>query len=378
MERIRTTHTGSLPRPTDLIEALVARSEGKPTPELEELTRRAVEDVVRLQREAGVDVVNDGEQGKEGYATYVKERLSGFDGESDWQFTRRPEMDDHPDFAERWASTRQTTRIISPACTGEIRVKDGEAVGKDIASLKAAAAAAGVNEDSLFMSAASPGVIAYFFGDQHYGNRDAYLGAIADAMRSEYRAIAEAGITLQLDCPDLAMSRHTRFADLTLEEFRREVARNVEALNHAVQDIPPERMRMHLCWGNYEGPHTYDVGLHEIVDLVFMARPAGISLEASNPRHGHEWEVFETNHLPEGRYLIPGVIDSTTNFVEHPGLIAQRLLNYARVVGRERVLAGSDCGFGTFVGMGAVVPSVTWAKLRAMAEGASMASARLW
>jgi 5-methyltetrahydropteroyltriglutamate--homocysteine methyltransferase len=266
--------------------------------------------------------------------------------------------------------------IRVPACTGDIRLRDPQAVQHDIAVLKDAARAAGVGDDRLFLTAASPGVVAHFFADQHYGNRDAYLAAIADAMRPEYEAIAAAGITLQLDCPDLAMSRNSRFSDLTLEEFRREVALNVDALNHVLTNVPAERSRLHLCWGNYEGPHTLDVGLGQIIDLVLRAKPSGISVEAANPRHGHEWNVFEDVRLPDDRYVIPGVIDSTTNFVEHPELVAQRLTNYARLVGPERVVGSTDCGFGTFAGMGAVVPTITWAKLRALTEGARLASAQ--
>ncbi|MGH7918959.1 MAG: cobalamin-independent methionine synthase II family protein [Candidatus Dormibacteraceae bacterium] len=378
MDRIPTTHTGSLPRPADLDAMLVEESAGRSVPGIDERAHAAVLEVVRLQEEAGVDLLNDGEQGKTGYATYVKQRLSGFDGEADAYSPRRPELEEHPDYAARWNQFRTNTALRAPACTSDIRVRDHEAVKRDIATLKEAAAAANVAEDRLFMSAASPGVIAHFFPDQHYGSRDAYLAAIADAMREEYRAIADAGILLQLDCPDLAMSRGNRFADLTLEQFRREVRRNVEALNHALDGIPADRLRMHLCWGNYEGPHTHDVELRDILDLVLEARPAGISLEASNPRHGHEWKVFEAVVLPAGRYLLPGVVDTTTNFVEHPDLIAQRLLNYASVVGRERVVAGTDCGFGTFAGMGSVVPTVVWAKLRSQAEGARRASRELW
>jgi 5-methyltetrahydropteroyltriglutamate--homocysteine methyltransferase len=378
MDRILTTHTGSLPRPAELDQLLVAQAERRAAPGIAEQAKAAVEDAVRRQVEAGVDLLNDGEQGKTGYATYVRERLSGFDGDVDTYAPRRLELEDHPDFAERWRLRMQGTALRAPSCTGEIRLRDADAVQRDLATLKAAAHGQGVGDDRLFMSAASPGVIAHFFVDQHYGSRDAYLAAIADAMRAEYRAIAEAGVLLQLDCPDLAMSRHSRFAELTLDEFRREVARNVEALNHAVQDIPAERMRLHLCWGNYEGPHTHDVPLQDIVDLVLEARPAGISLEASNPRHGHEWQVFQAVALPDDRYLIPGVIDTTTNFVEHPDLVAQRLLRYAEVVGRERVVAGTDCGFGTFAGMATVVPSIVWAKLAAQAEGARRASAQLW
>ena len=378
MDRIATTHTGSLPRPADLDDMLVDEAAGKQVPGVEERARGAIFEVVRVQDEAGVDLLNDGEQGKPGYATYIRQRLSGFDGEADTYAPRRPELEEHPDFAARWNQFRTRTALRAPACTGDITVRDHEAVKRDIATLKAAAGEAGVDEGRLFLSAASPGVIAHFFTDQHYGSRDAYLAALATAMREEYQAIVDAGILLQVDCPDLAMSRNSRFADLTLEEFRREVHRNVEALNHALAGIPGDRVRLHLCWGNYEGPHTHDVDLRDIVDLVLEASPAGISLEASNPRHGHEWKVFQEMKLPEGRYLIPGVIDTTTNFVEHPDLVALRILNYASVVGRERVIAGTDCGFGTFAGMQTVVPSIVWAKLRTLAEGARRASEVLW
>src|ERR671937_2329475 len=321
MQPIRTTHTGSLPRPDDLLRLFSARANGE-----------------------------------DAYAP------------------RRPELDEHPDFADRMRQRRAGGVIRVPACTGDIRLRDPQAVQHDIAVLKDAARAAGVGDDRLFLTAASPGVVAHFFADQHYGNRDAYLAAIADAMRPEYEALAAAGITLQLDCPDLAMSRNSRFADLTLEEFRREVARNVDALNHVLTNVPAERSRLHLCWGNYEGPHTLDVGLGQIIDLVLRAKPSGISVEAANPRHGHEWNVFEDVRLPDGKLLIPGVLDSTTNYVEHPELVAQRIVRYARLVGRENVLAGTDCGFGTFVGRSQVDPKITWAKLQAMAEGARLAS----
>jgi 5-methyltetrahydropteroyltriglutamate--homocysteine methyltransferase len=373
MQRILTTHTGSLPRPEDLLDQLAARARGDGAPGLAARADAAVHEAVRLQAEAGLDLVNDGEQGKEGYATYVKERLTGFDGEATYA-PRRPELDEHPDFADRMRQRLGRGLINVPACTGEIRARDTDAVHHDIAVVQDAARAAGVAPDRLFLTAASPGVVAHFFADQHYGSRDAYLAAIADAMRPEYEAIAAAGITLQIDCPDLAMSRHSRFADLSVEEFRHEVARNVEALNHVLADVPAERSRLHLCWGNYEGPHTWDVGLGDIIDVVLTAKPAGISVEAANPRHGHEWRVFEDVRLPDDRYLVPGVIDSTTNFVEHPELVAQRLTNYTRLVGPERVVGGTDCGFGTFAGMATVVPTVTWAKLRALAEGARLAS----
>lgn len=377
MSRILTTHTGSLPRPDDLAQMIFDRDDGGTVEGIEERVRRAVRDIVAEQVEAGVDLVNDGEQGKVGYSTYVKDRLTGFDGEAERPAVRRPEMEEHPDFAQRWATQLGAVRLRAPACTGEIRLRDPDAVHRDIDNLRAAAKEAGVEGGRLFMSAASPGVVSHFFANHHYPGREAFLAAIAGAMREEYRAIVEAGITLQLDCPDLAMSRHSMFADRTVEEFRTEVQLGVEALNHALDGLPPERLRMHVCWGNYEGPHTHDVELRDIVDIVLRARPNGISVEACNPRHAHEWQVFEDVELPEGKYLIPGVIDSTNNYVEHPDAVAQRLVRYADVVGAERVVGGSDCGFGTFTGMATVAPSITWAKLRSLAEGARRASATL-
>lgn len=377
MARIRTTHTGSLPRPGDLAGMLTAHDRGEAVPELETRVAAAVSEIVRQQADTGIDLVNDGEMGKIGYATYVKERLTGFGGESQWATRRRLELEDHPDWAERWAARLDRSAITAPACTGDVRLADPDAVLRDIASLKDAADAAGVPHDNLFMTAASPGVIAHFFGNEHYPTREAFLGALADAMRDEYEAIAAAGLTLQVDCPDLAMSRHSVFADLTVEEFRREAALSVEALNHAVARVPAERMRLHLCWGNYEGPHDHDVALRDIVDVVLRAKPAGLSIEGCNPRHGHEWRVWEEVALPNDRYLVPGVIDSTNNYVEHPELVAQRLLNFAGIVGPERVVGGSDCGFGTFATTATVVPTVTWSKLRSLVDGARLASEAL-
>jgi 5-methyltetrahydropteroyltriglutamate--homocysteine methyltransferase len=369
--KILTTHTGSLPRPPDLAQMIFDRDDGKTVPGFEERVRTAVADVVRKQRELGIDIVNDGEQGKISYATYIKDRLTGFEGEPGGPAPR--DVIDHPDFGERMAALMSSIRIAQPACTGEIKRIDHESVRVDIANLKSAAAAAGA--ESVFMTAASPGVVAMFFQNQHYPSQEAYLAAIADAMREEYQAIVDAGIILQLDCPDLAAGPSLQEGGL--REARRGVALAIEALNHAVRDIPPERMRLHLCWGNYEGPHEHDVELKDIIDLVLQARPAGISIEACNPRHAHEWELFREVRLPDDKYLIPGVIDSTNNYVEHPRLIAQRLLNYARLVGPERVVAGSDCGFGTFVGQANVVPSVTWAKFASMVEGAELAMREL-
>jgi 5-methyltetrahydropteroyltriglutamate--homocysteine methyltransferase len=271
------------------------------------------------------------------------------------------------------AALMSSVRMRNPACTGEVRRRDHESANRDIGNLKAAGAALGAEQ--LFMTAASPGVVSVFFQNQFYPSREAYLAAIADAMREEYRAIADAGIVLQLDCPDLSGVAAT--GEVTLEDARRQVTEGVEALNHAVQDIPPEQMRIHVCWGNYEGPHDFDVELKDIIDLLLKARPAGLSIEACNPRHAHEWEVFQDVKLPDGKYLIPGVIDSTNNYVEHPRLVAQRLMNYARLVGSERVMASSDCGFATFASLGVVVPSVTWGKFHSMVEGTRLANERL-
>lgn len=372
-DRILTTHTGSLPRPPELLKMLYSREDGVTDQAAFEATlRQAVADVVRRQAEAGVDVLNDGEMGKIGYSTYVKDRLTGFEGES--SMPGLGDLVDYPEFAQRMFSDfgESQNYLRMPACVGPIKVRDREQLRRDIENLRAASEGAGARD--VFMSAASPGVIALFFGNQHYPGREAYLAAIADAMREEYESIAEAGFVLQLDCPDLAMGRHIQFADASLEEFQRQARLNVEALNHATARIDPDSMRMHLCWGNYEGPHHRDVELEDIVDIVLTARPNAISLEACNPRHEHEWAVFEDVKLPEGKVLIPGVIDSTNNYVEHPELVAQRLGRYVRLVGQESVMGGSDCGFGTFAGLSAVDPSITWAKLQALAEGARMAT----
>jgi len=326
---------------------------------------------VRRQLAAGIDVLNDGEQGKQSYSTYVQDRLTGFEGESTG-FGDLPELSDHPDYGPHMAGLMQTIHIRTPACVGPVSTKDPDAVRRDVDRLLRAADDAGIPRERLFMSAASPGVIAFFFADRYYGDREEYLGALAAAMRPEYEAIVEAGITLQLDCPDLAMARHLLFAERELEEFRREIALNVEALNEALRTLPSERLRMHVCWGNYEGPHNRDVGLADIIDVVLRAKPLGISVEASNPRHGHEWQVFENVALPDGKYVIPGVVDSTCNFIEHPALVAQRLERFTSLLGAERVMAGTDCGFGTFVGLAQVAPSIAWAKLAAMTEGAAL------
>lgn len=375
MATIRTTHTGSLPRSDEMTSLLIEYESGRHPESLAAKTTESVAEAVSTQHGLGIDVINDGEQGKTGYSTYVRDRLAGFEGEA----TTRPQSNDlkgHDDFVELSIKLRGRPSAALPPCSAPVRLVDSEAVHIDIANLVAAADAAGVARDQLFMTAASPGLIGMFFEDRFYQNRAEYLHAIAEAMRPEYEAIVNAGITLQLDCPDFAMSHNSVFQDLSIEEFRREVATGVEALNFAVAGLPAERMRLHLCWGNYESPHTTDVPLTDLVDLVVKAKPAGIALEASNPRHGHEWRVFEDFKLPDGKYLIPGVIDTTTNFVEHPELVAQRLEAYAHVVGADRVMAGTDCGFGSFIGRDRVARSVVWAKLAALAEGARIANSR--
>jgi len=379
-ERILTTHTGSLPRPPDLTNLMYDKADGKPvdTATLKDSFKTATAEVVRQQIKAGIDVINDGEYTKVGYSTYVTDRLTGFDGESVPIGTA--EMQDYPEYWGRLFSGTEMEgfkHLKTPACTGPVGLKDPQAVQRDIDNFKAALQGA-VPED-IFFTAASPGVIAVFLANQYYPSEEAYLMALADAMRAEYEAIAKAGLVLQLDCPDLAMSRQMgAFADMTVEQFRKVAALRVEAINHAVANIPAEQLRMHICWGNYEGPHERDVPLRDIIDIVLTAKPSAISIEASNPRHEHEWKVFEDIKLPEGKALIPGVIDSTNNYIEHPELVALRILNYAKLVGRENVMAGSDCGFGTFVGLYTVDPKITWRKFESLAEGARLASQQLW
>jgi 5-methyltetrahydropteroyltriglutamate--homocysteine methyltransferase len=375
-DRILTTHTGSLPRPADLVQLMFAKEEGKPvdTVALHDRVRSAVREVVARQAESRLDIVNDGEVSKPSYATYVKDRLNGFGGES--HPLQYADLADYPELARRVFQDPGRSRRKTPACNGPISVRDRDAVARDVDNLRSALAAVG-HEDA-FLSAASPGVISLFFRNDYYPSHEAYLFAIAEAMKEEYQAIAKAGLVLQVDCPDLAMGRHIQFASASLDEFRQEASIHVEALNHALAGIPPDQVRIHLCWGNYEGPHHYDVPLKDIVDIVFGVRANGISVEAANPRHEHEWTLFEDVKPPDGKVLIPGVIDSTTNYIEHPDLVAQRITRLARLVGRENVIAGTDCGFGTWVGMARVDPQVVWAKLATLAEGARLASEALW
>jgi 5-methyltetrahydropteroyltriglutamate--homocysteine methyltransferase len=374
--RILTTHTGSLPRPDDLIRTMFAKEEGVPVDAaaLGARIRAAVAEVVGRQAEAGVDVINDGEMSKPSYATYVKDRLHGFGGAS--HPLQYQDLVDFPGMARRVFGDPGRARRKTPACDGPITVRDPRAAQADTENLRAALASA-PSEDQ-FMSAASPGVVSLFFRNDHYPSQEAYLFAIADAMRHEYETVAKAGFVLQIDCPDLAMGRHIQYAGLSTAEFLTMARLHIEALNHALANVPPEQARLHLCWGNYEGPHHYDVPLADVLEVVFTARPAGVSFEAANPRHAHEWKVFERMKLPAGKVIIPGVIDSTTNFIEHPELVAERIVRYAQLVGRENVLAGTDCGFGTWVGQSAVDPDIVWAKLASLAAGARLASSQLW
>ena len=368
---VLTTHTGSLPRPEALLGLLAERERGpEQRAAFDGAAAEAVARAVARQAEVGLGVVSDGEQSKPSYATYVKDRLSGFDGSTQSKELVASDLADFPSYSP----VRNTDTVARPTCTGPIAWRDWDAVTRDIANFKDALAQAHVEE--AFMTAASPGVITRFLYNDYYPTHEAYLYALADVMKDEYEAIAAAGFIVQVDCPDLASGRNTVFADLTLDEFCGIVAQHLEALDHALARIPPERIRMHLCWGNREGPHHKDVPLAVIIDLVLRARPQGISFPAANPRHEHEWKVWEDVKLPDGKVLIPGVIDTTTNFIEHPELVAQRIERYAGVVGRENVIASTDCGLSTFAGGSRVNGDIAWAKLGALVEGARIASAR--
>jgi len=375
--RILTTHTGSLPRPDDLIQIMWAKGDGIPV-DAAALSGRiasAVQEIVDRQVEAGVSIVNDGEMSKPSYATYVKDRLDGFGGESVQNYFFA-DLVDYPRSAEIVAANPGRRKRTAPACNGPVSVKDRDAIALDMANLTNAVASS--NVAGTFSSAASPGVVSLFFANEFYATDDEYVFAIAEAMRYEYETIAAAGAAVQVDCPDLAMGRHSAYADMDPARFRRRVAMNIEALNHAVRNIPADRLRMHLCWGNYPGPHHRDVDLADVIDLVWTAKPQTVLFEAANPRHAHEWTLFENTKVPDDKILCPGVIEPQSNYIEHPELVAQRIERYASVVGRDRLMAGVDCGFSVHVGMQGIDPDVTWGKLRALADGAEIASARLW
>jgi 5-methyltetrahydropteroyltriglutamate--homocysteine methyltransferase len=375
-DRILTTHVGSLPRTGRVLDFLVEKEQGESVDAaaFDAALTEAVDDVVRRQVDVGIDIVSDGETSKIGYATYIKDRLSGFEG----HHPRPPHLDlaPHPEFREAIGRMIGPQKFKRAACVGPIEVVDRDALRKDLANLRAAVDRHGARE--AFVNAASPGVISSFQHNRYYPTHEAYVDAIAAAMREEYEAIVAAGFVLQLDCPDLAMARHTGFQELTEQEFLKRAEHQVEALNGAVANIPSDAMRMHICWGNYEGPHDHDIELDEILGIVLKAKPAAILFEAANPRHRHEWTVWRDAQIPTDKVLVPGCIMSTTNYVEHPKLIAQQICQFAEIVGRERVIAGTDCGFGSFAGTGRVDPAIAFKKLRALVEGAELASRELW
>ena len=381
IDRILTTHTGSLPRPKTLMDVILGREKGEAIDpaKFEDVTAKAVDEIVELQVKNGIDIVSDGEMSKPSYTTYIRHRVEGIQPDPRAAEKGRDIMIGrdslaHPDFA-RTRSNFSATPF--PGCVGPLKYKDRSALDRDIAHLKAAAAKS--KPADVFMTAPSPGILTRFIINLHYPNEDKYVEALAEMMKTEYRAIVEAGFVLQIDAPDLGSCRNNQYRDLSDDEFRKIAARNIEALNHATEGLPGEQMRLHICWGNYEGPHSFDLPLLKIIDIAFKARMQAISIEAANPRHDHEWEDLKTIKIPDDKILIPGVIDSTTNFIEHPKLVAQRIGRYADIVGRERVLAGVDCGFGTAVRTDPmVVDSIVWAKLKALAEGAAIASQRLW
>ena len=372
--RILTTHVGSLPRSKAVTDVVFARESGEDTAKGASVIRDSVDAVVKRQVETGVDVVSDGEMSKISYATYIKDRITGFEGDSD----RRPpaDLEEYPTFLQRQAQSGGTPAYTRPCCVDDIKVKSMEPVSTDIANF--ADAIARHKPTDAFMNAASPGVIALFQPNQHYKTHEDYLFAIASAMAEEYKAITDAGLILQLDSPDIGLGRHMMFKDQPDKEYIKLASLHIEALNHALSGISKQQIRMHVCWGNYEGPHHHDAPMEMVLPVALKANIGALLFESSNPRHAHEWKVFAETKLPDDLILIPGVLDTTTNFIEHPDLIAERICRFADIVGRERVMAGTDCGFSTFAGFGAVDPEITYAKLASMAEGATLASAVLW
>lgn len=372
MTRIKTTHVGSLPRSQDVVEFIFARENETPYDQaaFDACMTRAVSDTVRAQVAAGIDIVSDGETSKISYATYVKDRYTGFGGDSPRNAPADLKM--FPGFLKRLADDGGTPQYARPMCVGEVLSKGQGELDKDISNLKAAMAEHGAGRG--FMNAASPGVISLFLQNDYYKSREAYLAALADAMKKEYETIVASGLDLQLDCPDLALSRHMLFTDLSDEEFIKVANMHVEALNHALSDVPTENVRVHICWGNYEGPHCCDIPMSKMFDTLMATKSRYVLFETSNPRHGHEWTTFRDRKadIPDDKVLVPGVVDTTTNFVEHPELVAQRIARFVEIVDADRVIAGSDCGFGTFAGFGAVDPDIAYAKLSALSEGAAL------
>lgn len=371
MTRILTTHTGSLPRTQDVVDFIFARENNQPhdQSEIDACMTKACSETVAKQVAVGVDIVSDGETSKISYATYVKDRYTGFSGDSDRNAPGDLKL--FPSFLKRLADAGGTPQYARPKCTGPVKSKGQDELNKDIDNLKSAMAEHGAKRG--FMNAASPGVISLFLQNEHYGTREEYLGALADAMKEEYETIVASGLDLQLDCPDLALSRHMLFQDLSDDEFLKVANMHVEALNHALRDVPQDKVRLHICWGNYEGPHVCDIDMNTVFSTLMSTKARYVLFETSNPRHAHEWTVFRDRaaEIPDDKVLVPGVLDTTTNFVEHPELVSQRLERFVDIVGAERVIAGSDCGFGTFAGFGTVDPEVAYAKLKSMVEGAA-------
>ena len=375
-DRILTTHVGSLPREQAVVDQLFRREQGEPydPAEFDRIMERAVSENIRKQVEIGIDVVSDGEASKIGYATYIKDRLTGFDGDSPRQVAL--DLKDHPEFVSRMGIFAGKQTFKRQSCVGPIKFVGFADLDKDIANMRSALAKHNATEG--FMNAASPGVVSAFQPNRFYPAHEAYVEAIGEAMRVEYEAIVKAGLVLQIDCPDLAMARHTGFQDLTETEFMNRAEHQVEVLNHAVRNIPSQSLRMHVCWGNYEGPHDHDIALEKVMGIILKAKPSAIQFEASNPRHAHEWVVWKNARIPDDKVLIPGLLTSSSNYVEHPELVAQRICTFADIVGRERVLAGTDCGFGTFAGIGKMDAGISFKKLASLVQGAEIASRRLW
>jgi 5-methyltetrahydropteroyltriglutamate--homocysteine methyltransferase len=373
---IRTTHVGSLPRPPELYELVAAEDAGEAIDRgaYDRVVREAVRDVVRRQAEAGVSFVSDGEMSKIGYATYVRHRLGGYEL-GDVPRATPADLDAYPSWRDRQAVLGTAPKYLRPICKGDISYANREPLERDFENLKAALAE--VDVEGAFMNAPSPGIVALFMPNEHYGTRDDYLEAIGEAMKTEYEAIVEAGLLLQIDAPDLAMGRHIMYRDDSDEDFVASVAVHVAAINRAIRDVPADRVRLHVCWGNYEGPHHLDIELAKILHELVKAKPATLLFEASNPRHAHEWPLWTGDGVPDDKVLVPGVLDTTTNFIEHPDLVAERICRFAEQVGPERVMAGTDCGFSTWAGFSPLDSEIAWAKLRSLVEGAARASERL-
>jgi 5-methyltetrahydropteroyltriglutamate--homocysteine methyltransferase len=376
-DRILTTHVGSLPRPQAVVDLLFAQDRGEAIDEkkFDDTIRAAVADAVEKQARAGLDIVSDGEMGKISYATYIRHRLTGFEPGQVPRATPQ-DQDDFPEFRDKIAAAGATPKYQRPICKGPIKVKTLEPLKQDIARFQDALSKTKVTDG--FMNAVSPGTIAVFQPNEFYPSHEAYLEALAEAMRTEYETIVNSGLLLSVDCPDLAMGRHIKFRDVDDDEFLRNAELQVAALNHALENVPAERTRMHVCWGNYDGPHTRDIPGFKVLPVVLKAKPGALLIEGANPRHEHEWELWKTIQLPPDKVLVPGMIGSSTNYVEHPELVAQRIVRYAEILGRERVMGGTDCGFGTFAGFGAVYPDIAWLKLKSLADGAKIASRKLW